>query len=82
MAPLKQKKIRKAVIIITPDDPENQADIKTGGLTDFEIADSLHNMLRIFCKRIVNSSSEIVGDDRNELIKFIEWQRANGLDKG
>jgi hypothetical protein len=55
-----------ATIVINPDDKSKEVDVQTGGLSNIEMLDYLHNLSQFFSKAIVNEAAEIGVSITNE----------------
>jgi len=70
-----------ATITITPLDKLKEVDIQTGGLSNIQMLDYLHNLSKHFSKEIVNEASDIgvTITNEKEFDDYLTFLRKNKL---
>lgn len=77
-AQLKEKASRQGrtcIIKLTPDNPDKQADIQTGGVSNIEILDMLHTISSGFAKAVIADYVEITGDNEIDPAKMEDYMK-------
>ena len=64
---------RKATITISPD-LTYKVDIETGNVSDLEMYKYLRDMTEHFAKVLCSEAEEVVGEDADEQIKYLNWR--------
>ncbi|MDY8137589.1 hypothetical protein [Aquimarina sp. 2201CG5-10] len=67
---------RKAVVTIKPDAkiPESKVSIDTGSVSDLEMYKYLSDMAKHFATVLCQEAGEVVGDDPDDQIKYLNWR--------
>ncbi len=68
-----KKRERTATVIIKPD-AEAKVEIQTGNVSDLEMYKYLSDMAKHFAQVICSEAEEVVGDDPEEQIKYLNWR--------
>lgn len=69
--------MKTAIITITPDNPDKQMNIETGGVSKLVICDLLDVAMKSLARQIVEEARKHVGDDPEAQARWIDLQRQN-----
>lgn len=64
---------RKATVTIQPDS-DTKVDIQTGNVSDLEMYMYLRDMTKHFATVLCEEASEVVGENPEEQIKYLDWR--------
>ncbi len=68
---------RKCVIILTPDNKKQQANVETGDLTKFEVLDLLEGIQKVLARELVEEAESMVGKDPKRVEAYLDSLRQN-----